>query len=90
MANPVNTNLSREESRDSYQGSLQEIDPSPVEETPIEYFNESYFPDDKERERQSPPGFGASTLGLGNHGPAFYCNRSFPTSHRLQVLIKRE
>jgi hypothetical protein len=62
--------LSREESRDSYQ-SLQELEPSPVDETPVEYSNESYFPD-RDKEGHSTPPFGVSTLGLGNHGPAFY------------------
>lgn len=41
---------------------LTEVEPSPVEETPAE-FKEDYFP--------SPPPK-TSTLGLGNHGPAFH------------------
>lgn len=45
---------------------LTEVDPSPVEETPAE-FKEGYFP------ASSPsPSTRTSTLGLGNHGPAYY------------------
>lgn len=47
-------------------GGLVEVDPSPVEETPVE-FKEGYFP---------PPTYTrTSTLGLGSHGPAYYCIR---------------
>ena len=42
---------------------LTEVDPSPVEETPAEY-KDAYFPP-IETSR-------TSTLGLGNHGPAYY------------------
>jgi hypothetical protein len=47
---------------------LVEVDPSPVEETPAE-FKEGYFP------ASSPPTSSTrtSTLGLGNHGTAYYC-----------------
>ncbi|KAF2021521.1 hypothetical protein BU24DRAFT_417162, partial [Aaosphaeria arxii CBS 175.79] len=45
--------------------SLTEVEPSPVEETPAEFKNE-YFPPQASR---------TSTLGLGNHGPAYYLNR---------------
>jgi hypothetical protein len=78
MADPLSRQDSQE-SQDSYQG-LTELDPSPVEETPVEYFNESYFPDkekDAQNRQHAPPGYGASTLGLGNHGPAFYCREPF-------------
>lgn len=46
---------------------LTEVDPSPVEETPVE-FKTDYFPSTSPRS-QSPPN---STLGLGSHGPAYY------------------
>ncbi|CAI6340596.1 unnamed protein product [Periconia digitata] len=46
---------------------LMEVEPSPVEETPVE-FKGDYFP--------SPPSSTTtSTLGLGNHGPAYYLQR---------------
>lgn len=61
---------------------LTEVDPSPVEETPVEYKEKSYFPD------QQRPGNGhgdeeleyargirrMNTLGLrlGDHGPAWW------------------
>jgi hypothetical protein len=46
---------------------LTEVDPSPVEETPVE-FKGDYFPSSPPRS-VSPL---SSTLGLGNHGPAYY------------------
>ncbi|KAH7139478.1 hypothetical protein B0J11DRAFT_422820 [Dendryphion nanum] len=45
---------------------LTEVDPSPVEETPAE-FKDAYFPPVEESR--------TSTLGLGNHGPAYYLLR---------------
>lgn len=58
------------------QASLLELDPSPVEET----HNDTTAAEDgelakREWEPQAPPHplfSGASTLGLGSHGPAFY------------------
>ena len=44
---------------------LTEVEPSPVEETPAE-FKDDYFPPSQ------PQGSRTSTLGLGNHGPAYY------------------
>ena len=67
-------NLHRKESRSSL-ASLQEIDPSPVDETPADYGNDSYFPE-KDKEDDPAPNFlsRSGTLGIvGNHGPAFYC-----------------
>jgi hypothetical protein len=52
---------------------LTEVDPSPVEETPIEYRENSYFPDQKQGE-----GWGGvkrtGTLGLnlGDHGTVWW------------------
>ncbi|KAJ4349770.1 uncharacterized protein N0V89_008388 [Didymosphaeria variabile] len=45
---------------------LTQVEPSPVEETPIE-FKEGYFPPEQASR--------ATTLGLGNHGPAYYLTR---------------
>ncbi|KAF2444690.1 hypothetical protein P171DRAFT_454499 [Karstenula rhodostoma CBS 690.94] len=45
---------------------LTQVDPSPVEETPLEY-KEGYFPPAQAAR--------ATTLGLGNHGPAYYLTR---------------
>ncbi|KAF2647263.1 hypothetical protein K491DRAFT_614870 [Lophiostoma macrostomum CBS 122681] len=47
---------------------LTEVEPSPVEETPAE-FKDDYFPPSQ------PQGSRTSTLGLGNHGPAYYLHR---------------
>ncbi|KAF1959594.1 hypothetical protein CC80DRAFT_523575 [Byssothecium circinans] len=47
---------------------LTEVEPSPVEETPAE-FKEGYFP-------STPSSTRTSTLGLGNHGPAYYLSRA--------------
>jgi len=60
--------LQREESHSSYI-SMREVEPSPVDETPAEYHEESYFPD-KDNSTSSPGS--STTLGLGNHGPAYY------------------
>ncbi|KAF2280117.1 uncharacterized protein EI97DRAFT_464142 [Westerdykella ornata] len=49
---------------------LTEVEPSPVEETPIE-FKEEYFPFSTVRSA-SPT---TSVLGLGSHGPAYYLTR---------------
>jgi hypothetical protein len=49
---------------------LMEVDPSPVEETPVE-FKEGYFPDTESQSKPRVP-TRTSTLGLGNHGPAYY------------------
>jgi hypothetical protein len=56
---------------------LTEVDPSPVEETPVEYKEKSYFPDQKQGESWGP---GADelkrseTLGLrlGDHGTIWW------------------
>lgn len=42
---------------------LTQVDPSPVDETPLEY-KDGYFPPAQASR--------ATTLGLGNHGPAYY------------------
>lgn len=55
---------------------LTEVDPSPVEETPVEYREKSYFPDQDKQDRVEDSGGFArtSTLGLrlGDHGPAWW------------------
>jgi len=48
---------------------LKEIDPSPVDETPLDGADDSYFP------ANSPPKTTTNFLGLGSHGPIFYRNR---------------
>jgi len=70
MADPK---LTREESRAS-NASLIEVEPSPVDETPIDYTDSSYFPDKEADDRPSTPFLSQSgtLVGLGNHGPAFY------------------
>lgn len=66
----ADSDLQREESHSSYI-SMRDVDPSPVDETPLEYADESYFPD--EDKDDSPSTLGRSTtLGLGNHGPVYY------------------
>lgn len=52
---------------------LTEVEPSPVEETPAE-FKEDYFPEPEKAQR-------TSTLGLGNHGPAYYRMSRFQCPH---------
>lgn len=54
---------------------LTEVEPSPVEETPVE-FKQDYFP---------PASSRTATLGLGNHGPAYY--RMFPALCIPAVLL---
>ncbi|KAK4971221.1 hypothetical protein LTR28_013432 [Elasticomyces elasticus] len=54
---------------------MEELEPSPIEDTPIstsldgskEYFPQSSSP--------TPPSHHQTTLGLGNHGPAWYLTR---------------
>jgi hypothetical protein len=61
---------------------LLEVDPSPVEETPVE-FKEGYFPDIESKPRAPTR---TSTLGLGNHGPAYYRSYFFhpiPTQYLM-------
>lgn len=54
---------------------LKEIEPSPVEETLVGASLDSYFPPSP-----SPPHSRTSTLGLGNHGPAYYRKKPKHTS----------
>jgi len=50
-------------------GDLVDVDPSPIDEPP-EGFKDDYFPSTS----PPPPSYASrtSTLGLGNHGPAYY------------------
>ena len=57
---------------------LTEVEPSPVEETPAE-FKEDYFP--------SPAASRTTTLGLGNHGPAYYRESSEMLWHPLTPFL---
>ncbi|KAH8704471.1 hypothetical protein GQ44DRAFT_630283 [Phaeosphaeriaceae sp. PMI808] len=59
---------------------LTEVDPSPVEETPIEYKEKSYFPDQQQGESWGPGADGLSrtgTLGLrlGDRGVVWWLTR---------------
>jgi hypothetical protein len=56
---------------------LTEVEPSPVEETPVEYKHKSYFPDQQQGESWGPGADGlarSGTLGLrlGDHGTAWW------------------
>jgi len=57
---------------------LTQVDPSPVEETPLEYREKSYFPDQSQGESWGPGASGVKrtgTLGLklGDHGVVWWC-----------------
>lgn len=84
--------LSREETRSS-QATLIEVEPSPVDETPAEYGEDgSYFPNDGENEKDETPGTpylsrSGTLVGLGHHGPAFYCKVASSTNARVRNLI---
>lgn len=66
----TDSDLQREESHSSYI-SMRDVDPSPVDETPQEFADESYFPGKDKDNSPSHPGR-STTLGLGNHGPVYY------------------
>ena len=55
---------------------LTQVEPSPVEETPAE-FKEDYFPSTSSEPKRT------STLGLGNHGAAWY--RKYPHRELLKM-----
>ena len=71
------SNLEDQRRRGS-EAALQELDPSPVEETPRdeEAEKKSYFD-------ESSPNY-THTLGLGNHGPTYY--RSFSQTGNVLEL----
>jgi hypothetical protein len=68
---------------------LTEVDPSPVEQTPIEYDAEkSYFPSQTQGEGWGPGADGVKrtgTLGLklGDHGVVWWCTFRFPQNLAL-------
>ncbi|KAF2097622.1 hypothetical protein NA57DRAFT_58194 [Rhizodiscina lignyota] len=66
-----------DEKRDSVASEafgLQELEPSPVDETPFD--NESsYFPPSSSSDRPPPILSRSTNLGLGSHGPVFYLTR---------------
>ena len=69
---------------------LTEVDPSPVEETPIEYKEKSYFPDQQQGESWGPGADGvkrSGTLGLrlGDRGVVWW--RTYPTLHISHNLL---
>ena len=58
------------ESKEEAMG-LTDVDPSPVDETPFEASKDGYFPSPSSPS-PLPSHARTSTLGLGNHGPAYY------------------
>lgn len=69
---------------------LMEVDPSPVEETPVEYKEKSYFPEQQKsgngEESEEMRGIRrVNTLGLrlGDHGPAWW--RTFCLSNQSSL-----
>ncbi|KAL2355529.1 hypothetical protein BJ546DRAFT_691505 [Cryomyces antarcticus] len=55
---------------------LQELEPSPVEDTPAEYAHDSYFPSASSSSPSPPPlQHRSSTLGLSGHGPVYHLTR---------------
>lgn len=85
-------NLSREETRSS-QASLIEVEPSPVDETPAEYGEDgSYFPAADEDEKDTTPSTpflsrSGTLVGLGSHGPAFYCMSTLLRFVKHEILM---
>ncbi|KAK3076447.1 hypothetical protein LTS18_012986 [Coniosporium uncinatum] len=70
------------ESHESLLG-MTEVDPSP-EESPEYISKDEYFPESSDRQ-PSPPAR-THTLGLGNHGPVYWCRCSPSTSsHQFQL-----
>jgi hypothetical protein len=72
--------------------SLMEVEPSPVEDTPIEY-KDSYFPAAvRSPDHDSEPEVvrRVNTLGLGNHGAAWYCMccPSHPLRHKRPLTAQ--
>jgi hypothetical protein len=47
---------------------IRELEPSPIEDTPKESAGDSYFPPNRREPKKS-----TTFMGLGDHGPAFYC-----------------
>lgn len=73
---------------------LTEVDPSPVEETPIEYKEKSYFPEQGSSgsriESEEARGIRRmNTLGLrlGDHGPAWW--RAYHYPHYIHSRLYR-
>ncbi|KAI9820294.1 MAG: hypothetical protein M1827_005916 [Pycnora praestabilis] len=52
--------------------SLQEVEPSPVDDDPIDVEKDGYFPPDSTK--PPPPLARSSTLGLGGHSAVYYLN----------------
>ncbi|KAI7183168.1 hypothetical protein KC352_g23024, partial [Hortaea werneckii] len=53
---------------------LEEVEPSPVDETPSE-FKEGYFSSEKDPEKSAQHSKRTSTLGLGGHNTIWYLSR---------------
>lgn len=62
----------------SREATLEELEPSPIEETPSATYD-NYFPPSDSKDDESLPQPGsikrASTIGLSSHSPAWYLNR---------------
>lgn len=56
---------------DSSLMGLTHVEPSPVDETPVE-FKQDYFTPTTTTDSAAPSLPPSTTLGLGNHGPAYY------------------
>ena len=73
------------EADDSGAVSLMEVEPSPVQDTPTEY-KDSYFAaaaGDRSPDREHEGIRRTNTLGLGNHGAAWYCECCTSLPHPL-------
>jgi hypothetical protein len=73
----VNPDLPPIEDDDMGVMGLTEVDPSPVEDTPMEFREKSYFPDQERPEKETEEMRGIrrmNTLGLrlGDHGAAWW------------------
>jgi len=74
--------------------SLEQLDPSPVEETPVNYQGDGYFPP---KDDDSNTGKSTSSLGLSNHSTLWYLNKvqqystylfsAFSTAHIANTSI---
>lgn len=55
---------------------LQELEPSPVEESPMQAYKDDYFPATSSSDSPPAPPRRTDTLGLSGHGPVYYCKQS--------------
>ena len=81
----VNPDLPSVEDEEIGVMDLTEVDPSPVEDTPAEYKEKSYFPDQERQDGETEEIRGIrrmNTLGLrlGDHGTAWWRTSSLTAS----------